>query len=110
MLADRSQSVRCHLIFLQLCFIDSYRLPGLESSKNNLKEEDELYDEMMTSVLKIVLYPSLQEEVRKRKREHQSDLFQLYSNIPLGFWSDVTELVNATESGEDSAPQFTIVV
>lgn len=35
----------------------SYRLPGLESSSGNKKEEDSLYDEMMLSLLKIVTKP-----------------------------------------------------
>lgn len=33
------------------------RLPGLESSKNNKQEEDTMYDEMMKSLLCIVLNP-----------------------------------------------------
>ena len=32
----------------------SFRLPGLESSSGNRKEEDALYDEMMLSLLRIV--------------------------------------------------------
>jgi hypothetical protein len=36
-----------------------HRLPGLESSNNNKIEEDEFYDEMMSSLLKIVLNPLL---------------------------------------------------
>ena len=35
----------------------SFRLPGLESSSGNRKEEDSLYDEMMLSLLKIVTKP-----------------------------------------------------
>jgi hypothetical protein len=35
----------------------SYRLPGLESSSGNRKEEDSMYDEMMLSLLKIVTKP-----------------------------------------------------
>lgn len=34
-----------------------YRLPGLESSSNNQVQEDAMYDEMMTSLLRIVLLP-----------------------------------------------------
>lgn len=36
-----------------------YRLPGLESSKNNRTEEDAMYDEMMGTLLRIVLRPVL---------------------------------------------------
>lgn len=40
-------------------FIEANRLPGLESSKNNLLEEDEFYNDMMEQVLRIVLQPIL---------------------------------------------------
>lgn len=33
------------------------RLPGLESSNNNKVQEDAMYDEMMTALLRIVLSP-----------------------------------------------------
>lgn len=37
--------------------IEANRLPGLESSNRNLAAEDDMYDHMMTSLLKIVTEP-----------------------------------------------------
>lgn len=37
--------------------IEANRLPGLESSKNNLEEEDIMYNEMMSEQLQIILKP-----------------------------------------------------
>jgi hypothetical protein len=37
--------------------IEANRLPGLEASKNNLFEEDDMYDHMMTSLLNIITAP-----------------------------------------------------
>lgn len=39
--------------------IEANRLPGLESSNNNFDEENIMYDEMMASLLDIVLYPEV---------------------------------------------------
>ena len=40
------------------------RLPGLESSKVNKVQEDSLYDEMMTSLLQLVLQPLMADTSR----------------------------------------------
>ena len=63
------------------------RLPGLESSKNNLLEEDEMYNEMMASVLEITFLPYLSPKLQEKV------------NINYGFWDEIA-LTNA-ESQED---------
>jgi hypothetical protein len=67
--------------------IEVNRLPGLESSKNNLAEEDQLYNEMMTSVLQMILFPEWQKKKKESSEENNS-----YSSIPMGFWTNVTEM------------------
>ena len=39
--------------------LECNRLPGLDSSKNNKEAEDEMYNEMMTSLLRLVSHPAL---------------------------------------------------
>lgn len=74
--------------------IEVNRLPGLESSHNNLQEEDEMYNEMMTNVLRIILYPYLKErylrECQDQSFEEKQHLIEKYSSIPLGHWTNVT--------------------
>jgi hypothetical protein len=67
--------------------IEVNRLPGLESSKNNLAEEDQLYNEMMSSVLQMILFPEWQKQKKKSSEENNS-----YCSIPMGFWTNVTEM------------------
>jgi hypothetical protein len=45
----------------QCYLIEINRLPGLESSNNNLQEENEMYDEMMLSLLHHVALPPVYE-------------------------------------------------
>jgi hypothetical protein len=86
--------------------VEVNRLPGLESSKNNLVEEDDLYNEMMTDVLKMVLYPSLLERLSSHSfpSSQLDELQQIYSHIPMGFWTEVTDLA---ETKDPSEPIYT---
>ena len=52
-------------------------MPGLESSKNNLLEEDEMYNEMMSSVLEITFLPYLSPKLQEKV------------NINYGFWDEI---------------------
>ncbi len=56
MLAYRVQQVRLHFPTAGVAHVFD-RLPGLESSHINTQREDELYDAMMLSLLRIVLRP-----------------------------------------------------
>ena len=41
-----------------LC-VEANRLPGLQSSKQNLEEENQVYDRMMRDVLRLLVLPPL---------------------------------------------------
>jgi len=66
-------------------------LPGLESSNNNKIEEDKFYDEMMSSLLKIVLNSILinGEQIRKPFKD-------------VGFWEYVLLKYNDSKDHDSS--------
>lgn len=39
--------------------LSANRLPGLQSSKQNLEEENQVYDEMMQDILQLLVLPAL---------------------------------------------------
>lgn len=64
--------------------IEINRLPGLETSKNYYKkEEDILYDEMMLSLLKIILTPYIDKKIEKNlKKTEKSEIDTATPSIP----------------------------
>jgi hypothetical protein len=96
--------------------IEVNRLPGLESSKNNLIEEDHMYNEMMLSILKIILFPFFEKKVsfyletsedgQKSEAVAESnkiqELKEHYSHLDSGSWTEVTNLAVTDIESEES--------
>jgi hypothetical protein len=90
--------------------IEVNRLPGLESSKNNLMEEDIMYNEMMLSLLQIILFPFFEKKLllsssadgQKSEAVDQTntmkELKDLYSHVDGGSWTEVTNLAENKDS------------
>jgi hypothetical protein len=87
-----------------------FRLPGLESSKNNQVEEDAMYDTMMTALLRIVLQPVVPAlAVSGDGEKGLWDTIRVGSNTAVGVGSESNlsspgTMTDATTSSSTSAP------
>ena len=83
------------LIFSLYNFV-SFRLPGLESSSANREEEDSLYDDMMSSLLKIVTKPLGSYPVAGVVDNSSTGLESDFQKPCHGFWNQVQGPVPVT--------------